>query len=189
MQKTVGLWIDHKKAVVVFVDGRETGTKGNQLRYRKHHRQSGVATPADDIRQRELTEHLNRFYDEVVHCIRDTESILILGPGEAKGELSKRLEKDNLGRRIVGIKTSDKMTDKQIVALVRGHFLNRPAVGQVEAIPTLGVISNSRGGDLLSEIQKQIVTRIRASLSEELKLDSILKLRSSGKPVTNSVTS
>ena len=127
MQKTVGLWIDHKKAVVVFVDGRETETKLINSDIEKHHRQSGVAMPADDIRQRELTGHLNRYYDEVVDCIRDTESILILGPGEAKGELSKRLEKDNLSRRIVGIKTSDKMTDKQIVALVRGHFLNRPA--------------------------------------------------------------
>jgi stalled ribosome rescue protein Dom34 len=130
MQKTVGLWIDHKKAVVVFVDGRETETKLINSEIEKHHRQSGVATPADDVRQRELTGHLNRYYDEVVDCIRDTESILILGPGEAKGELSKRLEKDNLSRRIVGIKTSDKMTDKQIVALVRGHFLNRPAAAR-----------------------------------------------------------
>jgi stalled ribosome rescue protein Dom34 len=127
MKKTVGLWIDHKKAVIVFVDGRETELKLISSDIEKHHRQSGVATPADDIRQRELTGQLNRFYDDVVDCIRDTESILILGPGEAKGELSKRLEKDNLSRRIVGIKTSDKMTDKQIVALVRGHFLNRRA--------------------------------------------------------------
>ncbi len=126
MKKTVGLWIDHKKAVIVFVDGRETETKLMSSDLEKHHGQSGVEMPADDVRQRELTAHLNRFYDEVVDCIRDTESILILGPGEAKGELSKRLEKDNLSRRIVGIKTSDKMTDKQIVALVRGHFLNRP---------------------------------------------------------------
>ena len=127
MQKTVGLWIDHKKAVVVFVDGRDTELKVISSDIEKHHRQAGVAKPADDIRQRALTGHLDGFYDEVVDCIRDTESILVLGPGEAKGELSKRLEKDNLGRRIVGIKTSDKITDKQIVALVRGYFLNRPA--------------------------------------------------------------
>jgi len=130
MKKTVGLWIDHKKAVVVFVDGRDTELKEISSDIEQHHRQSGVATPADDVRQRELTGHLNRFYDEVVACIRDTESILILGPGEAKGELSKRLDKDNLSKRIVGVKTSDKMTDKQIVALVRGHFLNRPAAAR-----------------------------------------------------------
>ena len=128
MKKTVGLWIDHKKAVIVFVAGKDTETKLISSDIEKHHRQSGVATPADDVRQRELTGHLNIFYDGVVSSIRHAESILILGPGEAKGELRKRLEKDNLSRRIVGIKTSDKMTEKQIVALVRGHFLNRPAV-------------------------------------------------------------
>jgi stalled ribosome rescue protein Dom34 len=127
MKKTVGVWIDHRKAVIVCLAGNDADIKLVMSDIARQHRQSGVATPADDIRQRELTGNLNRFYDEVVDSIRDTESILILGPGEAKGELSKRLEKDNLSRRIVGIKTSDKITDKQIVALVRGYFLNRPA--------------------------------------------------------------
>jgi stalled ribosome rescue protein Dom34 len=127
MNKTVGLWIDHKKAVIVLVDGKDTELKLVTADIEKQHRQSGVETPADDIRQRKSTEELSGFYDEVISCIRGAEEILILGPGEAKGELSKRLEKDNLSRRIVGIKTSDKMTDKQIVAMVRGHFLNRPA--------------------------------------------------------------
>ena len=122
MKKAVGLWIDHKKAVIVFVAGKDTETKLISSSIEKPRRQSGVATPADDVRQRELTGRLNSFYDEVVSCLREAESILILGPGEAKGELKKRLEKDNLSRRIVGIKTSDKMTDKQIVAVVRGHF-------------------------------------------------------------------
>jgi hypothetical protein len=86
-----------------------------------------VSTPADDVRQRELTGDLNSFYDEMISCILAAESILILGPGEAKSELKKRLEKDNLSSRIVGIETSDKMTDPQLVALVRDHFINQPA--------------------------------------------------------------
>ena len=49
-------------------------------------------------------------------------SILIFGPGEAKGELKKRLEGDKLGGRIVSIETVDKMTDRQIAAKVRQHF-------------------------------------------------------------------
>jgi stalled ribosome rescue protein Dom34 len=129
MKETVGLWIDHEKAVIVFVTGNDTEIERINSNLEKHHRQSGVATPPDDIRQREFTGHLNRFYDEVVSCIRDAECILILGPGEAKGELSKRLEKENLGGHIVGIVTSDRMTDPQIVARVRGHFLNRPEAG------------------------------------------------------------
>ena len=36
-------------------------------------------------------------------------TILIFGPGEAKGELKKRLEEDKLGGHIVSIETVDKM--------------------------------------------------------------------------------
>jgi hypothetical protein len=126
MKTTVGLWIDHKKAVIVFVAGKEEEIKLISSNIEKQHRQSGVATP-EDMRQRELTEHLNIYYDEVVSCIREAESILIFGPGEAKGELKKRLEKDNLGGHIVGIETSDQMTDPQIVAKVKEHFLHQRA--------------------------------------------------------------
>jgi hypothetical protein len=45
--------------------------------------------------------------------------MLIFGPGEAKGELKKRLKKANLSGRIVGMETVDKMTDHQIAAKVR----------------------------------------------------------------------
>ena len=45
---------------------------------------------------------------------RQTTSILLFSPGEAKGELEKRLANKGLGGRIVGIETVDKMTDRQI---------------------------------------------------------------------------
>jgi hypothetical protein len=60
----------------------------------------------------------------VISYIRSAESILIFGPGEAKGELKQRLENEKLHGNIVGIETVDKMTDNQIVAKVRQHFLN-----------------------------------------------------------------
>jgi hypothetical protein len=69
-----------------------------------------------------FTAHLNIYYEAVIASLRDAESILIFGPGEAKGELKKRLEKSNLGGRIVGVETSDKMTDRQIAAKVRQYF-------------------------------------------------------------------
>jgi hypothetical protein len=53
---------------------------------------------------------------------REAESIFIFGPGEAKGELVKRLQSENLGGRIVGVETTDKLADGQIAAKVRDHF-------------------------------------------------------------------
>jgi hypothetical protein len=75
--------------------------------------------PADGSRQRAFTGHLNICYQAVIASLRDAESILIFGPGEAKGELQERLEECNLGRRIVGVETVGKMTDRQIAAKVR----------------------------------------------------------------------
>ena len=61
----------------------------------KHVPYSGGNRPeegsADDRRDRHFTAHLNRCYDEVIAHFRDAESILLFGPGEAKGELEKRL--------------------------------------------------------------------------------------------------
>ena len=130
MKKTVGLWIDHQKAVIVFVTGAEEEIKLihsdiEEQRIEEQGRQNGRSIPSDDIRLRVLTEHLNNYYETVISCIRDAESILLFGPGEAKGELKKCLEKDNLGERIVGVETADKMTDQQIVAKVKNHFPHR----------------------------------------------------------------
>ena len=54
--------------------------------------------------------------------IRDAESIQIFGPGEAKGELEKRLEHEGLKAHILAVEAADKMTDRQIAAKVRERF-------------------------------------------------------------------
>ena len=130
MKKTAGLWIDHEKAVIVLLAGSDAETKLVTSDTEMQQRQSGAGTQVDD-RQRESKAELSDFLDDVILCIRAAEEILIFGPGEAKDELRKRLEKDHLGRRIVGVEASDQMTDLQTVAKVRKHFLNggefRPA--------------------------------------------------------------
>lgn len=126
MQKAAGLWIDHRKAVVVFMGDEGEETRRIDSGMEKHVRFSGGARSeqgrADDQRDKKFTGHLNKYFDEVVSQIGDVEAVLIFGPGEAKVELEKRLAKKGLGERIVGIETVDKMTDRQIAAKVRQHF-------------------------------------------------------------------
>jgi hypothetical protein len=125
MKKQVGLWIDHKKAVLVFLTDGTERTTVIESNMEKHVRFSGDSSEqgsADDIRDRQYAGHLDRFYDDVIVHIHDAESILLLGPGEAKGELRKLLEGKELGGHIVGVETVDKMTDGQIAAKVRQSF-------------------------------------------------------------------
>ena len=132
MRTRVGLWIDHRKAIIVAVTDEGEEIRLIISKVEKQPRRSGDSplkggyesqlVPAEDSRQRTFTGHLNIYYDAVIACIRNAEAILIFGPGEAKGELKKRLERNNLGGCIVGIQTVDKMTDRQIAAKVRQYF-------------------------------------------------------------------
>lgn len=132
MKTKAGLWIDHRKAIVVAVTDKGEETKLIISKVEKQLRRSGnlplkgpyepAQVPASDRRQRAFTGQLNIYYEAVIACIRGAESILIFGPGEAKDELKKRLKKSNLGKRIAGMETVDKMTDRQIAAKVRRHF-------------------------------------------------------------------
>ena len=126
MKSAAGLWIDHSKAVIVIVSDKGEETKQLESGMEKHVRFSGGSRSeqggGEDQQDRQFTGHLNTYYDAVIAQLRDAESILLFGPGEAKGELEKRLANKGLGGRIVGIETVDKMTDRQIAAKVRQHF-------------------------------------------------------------------
>ena len=132
MSEKAGIWIDHRNAVIVMVGPTEERTFGIDSGVEKHLERSGdsplkgryepLQVPPDDRRQMALTRELNAFYDAVVAAVRNAESLLIFGPGEAKGELKKRLEKNKLGGRISEVQTEDKMTDRRIAAKVREYF-------------------------------------------------------------------
>lgn len=126
MKRQAGLWIDHREAIVVFIGDDAEETKRIESGMGKHVRFSGGNEPeegsADDQRDRQFARHLNRYYDDVISSIREAESILLFGPGEAKGELEKRMAAKGLGGRIVGTETVDKMTTPQIAAKVREYF-------------------------------------------------------------------
>jgi stalled ribosome rescue protein Dom34 len=126
MNKKVGLWIDHRTAIVVSIVDGAANTEHIASGVDKHGRFSGHAAStdgvADDQRDRKFAAHLGKYYDDVITHLRDAESIFVFGPGEAKGEFEKHLIAKGLGKHIVGVETVDKMTDHQIAAKVRLHF-------------------------------------------------------------------
>ena len=126
MKKEIGLWVDHRKAIIVTVTEEGEDIKKITSNMEKHVRFSGGNGSEDgsseDVRDRQFGNHLNSYYDEVIAVLRDADSIQIFGPGEAKGELEKRLEHAGLIEHILAIETVDKMTDRQIAAKVRERF-------------------------------------------------------------------
>jgi len=128
----IGLWIDHKEAIIVALTGGGVHTShiaaggGKNTRYagRGHSRNPGgpKETKSEDGRDRKSDNTLNALYDEVVAAVRHAESIQIFGPGEAKGELEKRLDRAGLNDLVVYVEPADKMSDREIAAKVRKHF-------------------------------------------------------------------
>jgi hypothetical protein len=125
MTREVGVWIDHRKAVIAIIAGKTEEMRQVTSNMEKHVRYSGAPQEdsPEDQRDRRFTGHLNKYYDRVIGSIRDADSILILGPGEAKIELVERLGREALSGRIVGVETVDKMTDRQVAARARQRFL------------------------------------------------------------------
>ncbi len=126
MKNEVGLWIDHRKAVIVTIGDKGEEIRQIQSNMKKHVRYSGGSSQdssSEDMRDRQFVNHLSNYYDGVISFIRDADSIWIFGPGEAKVEIEKRLVHEELDGRLVSIETVDKMTDHQIAAKVRDHFL------------------------------------------------------------------
>ena len=132
MKPKVGMWIDHKKAIVVTVN--ETGEEMQEImsdvetqprRYgdspMKGNYES-LQVPADDRRQKNFTGQINIYYDAVISSIGNAESVLIFGPGQAKDELRERLQGSNRNGLAIAIETVDKMTEPQIAAKIHQYF-------------------------------------------------------------------
>ena len=120
MKSNVGLWIDHREAIIVSIANGVEKVHSIESGVEKHVRFSGGKP--EDQQDHKFNNHLNEYYDKVKAYLREADAILILGPGEAKVELSVRLKGDTLGERIAGIETADKMTPHQVAAKVREHF-------------------------------------------------------------------
>ena len=84
MKPTVGLWIDHKNAVIVSMTGEEEKIKLIHSDLEKPQQ-----SPTDDVRQRQWTEHLNHYYDKVISSLRNVEAILLLSAAATQGNFSK----------------------------------------------------------------------------------------------------
>ena len=130
MTHKTGVWIDHHKAILVRMttEGEEITQINSDVEKpfssaagsgSKEHPQNYFP---DNKREHKFMIQLNGFYDEVLKALHGADPLLILGPGEAKGEFQKRLQSKKFPAKLVDMATADKMTDRQIAARVREHF-------------------------------------------------------------------
>jgi len=136
MNRNVGLWIDHNKAVIVSITNNVeerriiTSQMEHFVRYSsnvpEHFVRYSSNVPGDgsaeDVRDRRFWNHLGEYYDKVIAQIGDAKAIQIFGPGDAKHELKKRLESEGKLDNIVSVDEAERLTDRQIATRVRKRF-------------------------------------------------------------------
>lgn len=130
MNRNIGLWIDHKQAYLIWYDKKMVKVIPSNLEARTHYsggtriggryNQSVDSELKHDDRYR---NQLSKYYEQVVSTIQHADSIIIMGPGEAKFELERTIRKyKGLSRKLLKVETADKMTKNQMVAYVREFF-------------------------------------------------------------------
>jgi len=124
MGQHVGVWIDHKKAVIVSIAAGEVTTRTLISDVGAHPHYSGSQEGGGEKKYEERhNQDLDRYYDDVIGQLGKPDAVLLLGPGEAKLQLKARLARSKMSSEsIVAVESTDKLTDPQIVAKVKEHY-------------------------------------------------------------------
>ncbi len=132
MDKNVGLWIDHESALLVELNnGDETRRRMNSdvERHTRAHggarraHPGGVEVASENKADRRRMNQIKGWMREVITAVADADRIYILGPGEAKRELLREMEKQKeVSGKVVGMDSATSMTDNQIAAKVREYY-------------------------------------------------------------------
>lgn len=130
MGSSIGIWIDNSKARIISPEkiiktilsnidtkprlegqGKEQGRFGKQY------------ISFEKSKKNKLQHQKNEFLKEVVLEIKPYNQFLIFGPAQMKKELGNLILGDyQLKNRFIELKTTEKMTDKQLIAFVKAFF-------------------------------------------------------------------
>jgi uncharacterized protein YunC (DUF1805 family) len=146
MTRNVGILIDHQKALVVTIAGDESEVERIDSQAESHFHLSGGArsrspySPQDVASEHKYEERrrhrLQSYYQNIVKLCIGANELLIFGRGEAKTELLKEIVRSKeLAQRVVAVETVDKMTQAQIVAMVRKRFAEMAGVSRLSDPP------------------------------------------------------
>lgn len=133
MSRNVGLWIDHKQAYAIWHEDGRVEVISSHIEPPAHY--SGGTQLGGKLNQKGDVElhhndrfrlQLNKYYRQVMSALKNADSILVMGPGQAKIEFEKTMKKHkSMQDRILKVETADKMTKNQMIAHVREFYRNQ----------------------------------------------------------------
>jgi stalled ribosome rescue protein Dom34 len=114
------VWLDHLRAVVIDFsrESEHVHLVPSDTEQRQIHRKSGSDTGGKKIAE----DH--RFFDDIVAAIGDAREVLIVGPGQAKMNFRKDLDKRHrkVADLVVGVESMDHPKMDDLLAFARKYF-------------------------------------------------------------------
>lgn len=129
----MGIWLDHKKAVLVFLDGEKCKVEHVESDAENHyHHSGGWKSAGSNMAQSVVKEstaeerrhhQYHAFYKKIIGMCDNVGEMYIFGPSEAKLEFKKELDKIKVSHISVhDVEASDKLSEYAIVNKVKEHF-------------------------------------------------------------------
>ncbi len=117
----IAIWIDHRLASAL------TFTGENLDREQEFLSNAGSHTHGGGWSQRRIEAHrremLKHFYEEVIQHLGPVDEILILGPGQAKYELKKRIDHHKgLKGKVMDLVSAPEMSELELITQAEAFF-------------------------------------------------------------------
>ena len=134
MKKYTGIWIDHKEAVLVSIEGDQTVVQHVESGAESNLKPAGGWKAGGTVvAQAVFNEHTaeerrkhqyHAFFVKVIELLGDSSKIVLIGPGEAKIEFAKELDKvTGLHTKVAGVEACERLTENQLIAKVKTLFI------------------------------------------------------------------
>lgn len=133
--RNAGIWIDHKQAILVSMQGVGVPLVERISSYVESHghpsggwKAGGSTSVAQSISDehradRRRARQFHNFYRMIIREVGKADEVFVFGPGEAKSELVKEIESIKGPHvKVAAVETADKLTENEIVAKVRTFF-------------------------------------------------------------------
>jgi peptide subunit release factor 1 (eRF1) len=114
--RRIAVWIDHRTAIVTVFEGESLETES------VFHSTAGSHTHGGGRLQHHIQAHnhelLKHFYDEVIQYLGSADEIFVLGPGQAKYELCKRIDHHkSLKGKVVGLHHATQISPVELIVM------------------------------------------------------------------------
>lgn len=136
MKKQTGIWIDTKKAIIVYLkeNNQEVKTIHSLIEGRIRipgevkwfTRFANQYLNFEKKKENRRSNEVRNYLKNVVQEIGDADELVLFGPAEMKKELDKMIRNDPALSGIISeVKAADSMTENQIVAWVKNYYQNK----------------------------------------------------------------